>query len=149
MFHRLDETESSILNALTVTPRTSNTSIVTDDESTTSTLTEKVNATVSDKIQLEILKLLKDIQQDMTNNKQQNTSGNQLQGNSDGRHQGGNGRRKKRKKRHDTSKYCWSCGAGNHLSLNCRFKKDGHKDNATFNNKMNGSTYYCQPVSTA
>ena len=149
VFQRLDETESSILNALTVTPRTSNTSIVTDDESTTSTITEKVNATVSDKIQLEILKLLKDIQQDMTNNKQQNTSGNQLQGNSDGRHQGGNGRRKKRKKRLDTSKYCWSCGAWNHLSINCRFKKDGHKDNATFNNKMNGSTYYCQPVATA
>ena len=148
VFQRLDETESSILNALTTTPRTSNTSIVTDDESTTSTLTEKVNATVSDKIQLEILKLLKDIQQDMNGNRQSN-SGNQQQAHLNARQQGGKGGRKKRKKRLDTSKYCWSCGAWNHLGINCRFKKDGHKDDATFNNKMNGSTYYCQPVATS
>ena len=68
------------MNALTATPRTSNTSVVTDDESTMSTLTEKVNATVSDKIQLEILKLLKDIQQDMNTNKNQDNPGGQKQG---------------------------------------------------------------------
>ena len=75
----------------------------------------------------------------MNKNKEQNTGGGQ---------QNGNGMRKKRKKRLDTSKYCWLCGAWNHLSINCRFKKEGHKDNATFSNKMNGSTYYCQPVTT-
>ena len=45
MFQRLDETESSILNALITTSCTSNTSVVTDDESTLSIITEKVNAT--------------------------------------------------------------------------------------------------------
>ena len=39
VFQRLNETESSILNALTTIPRTSNTSIVADDEYATSTLT--------------------------------------------------------------------------------------------------------------
>jgi hypothetical protein len=141
VFQRLDETESSILNALTVTPRTANTSVVTDDESTTSTMTERVNATVSDSIQLEILKLLKDIQR--------NINGNQVQATTNGLQQGTKGKGKKKRKRLDTSKYCWSCGAWNHLSVDCRFKKDGHKDNATFANKMNGSTYYCQPVTTS
>lgn len=61
------------MNALTITSRTSNTSAVTDDESALSTITERANATVSDKIQLKILKLLKDIQSDMkANNHQMN-----------------------------------------------------------------------------
>ena len=50
MLQRLDEAESSILNALTTTLRTSNTSIVMDDESTLLAITEETNATVSDKI---------------------------------------------------------------------------------------------------
>ena len=27
-------------------------------------------------------------------------------------------------------------------------KKNGHRDNATFENKMGGSTYYCPPTAT-
>ena len=43
-----------------------------------------------------------------------------------------------------TDKYCWSHGACGHAGSDCRYKKDGHKDKATFKNKMNGSTLYCQ-----
>ena len=40
--------------------------------------------------------------------------------------------------------YCWTHGAGNHASKDCRNKKEGHKDNATFDNRMNGSKSYCK-----
>ena len=47
--------------------------------------------------------------------------------------------KKKRKPRLDTSKYCWSCGAWNHFSRDCRNKQSGHQDSATFKNRMGGS----------
>ena len=40
--------------------------------------------------------------------------------------------------------YCWTHGACGHPSNKCRNKKPGHQDNATFENRMNGSTYYCR-----
>ena len=62
---------------------------------------------------------------------------------------GGNKGKKKKKhklieyKRSDTSKYCWSCGAWNHKSAQCKRKRSGHKNEATLQNKMNGSTFLC------
>ena len=47
------------------------------------------------------------------------------------------------RRRKNTSKYCWSHGACAHDSASCQAKKQGHQDNATFDNKMNGSTAYC------
>ena len=54
----------------------------------------------------------------------------------------------KGKKRHRpiVSKYCWTHGAWNHLSNNYKFKAEGHKDEATFQNWMGGSNEYCHPV---
>ena len=46
--------------------------------------------------------------------------------------------------RTDTSKYCWSHGACNHGSAQCKKPKEGHQWSATFKNKMGGSTYYCK-----
>lgn len=46
------------------------------------------------------------------------------------------------------SKYCWSCGAWNHLSKDCTWHCTGHKNNTTFQNMMGGSTAYCQPVTS-
>lgn len=133
VFQRLDETESSILTALNTTPKMANTSnVVSDDDTTVSSLSGKVNATISDNITLQILKLLKDIQGEIKESKN-NTS--------NGENQKPKGKRKR--KRTDKSKYCWSCGAWNHTSAQCRFKKPGHKDNATFSDKMNGSTFCC------
>ena len=52
--------------------------------------------------------------------------------------------------RTNTSHYCWSHGACAHTSAQCRSKKPGHKDTATFYNKLGGSTAYCDnaPSST-
>ena len=37
--------------------------------------------------------------------------------------------------------YCWTHGCRcNHNSRACRFKADGHKDNATATNKLGGTT---------
>lgn len=36
--------------------------------------------------------------------------------------------------------YCWTHGACNHTSAECRNKADGHKDEATKDNRMGGST---------
>ena len=45
--------------------------------------------------------------------------------------------------------YCWSHGGCGHLGGCCRDKKDGHKDEATFENKMGGSTANCPPGNVA
>ena len=44
--------------------------------------------------------------------------------------------------RRNVSHYCWTQGACA-LSKDCNFKAPGHKVDATFTNKMGGSTYYC------
>ena len=46
--------------------------------------------------------------------------------------------------RNHTDKYCWTHGRKRHESKQCKNKKDGHKDNATFSNKMGGSLQYCK-----
>jgi hypothetical protein len=40
-------------------------------------------------------------------------------------------------------RYCWSCGCCDHWSRDCTEKKSGHKDNATFRNRMEGSDKDC------
>ena len=42
--------------------------------------------------------------------------------------------------RQKTGKYCWSCGGCNHFGKDCTKKKPGHKDEAKFNNIMEGCT---------
>ena len=44
----------------------------------------------------------------------------------------------------DRTKYCWTHGAWNHLSKDCFKPREGHKKEATFANKMGGSTKKCQ-----
>ena len=50
-----------------------------------------------------------------------------------------------RRHRTTTTHYCWSHGACAHTSTQCRSKKSGHKDVATFLNKLGGSTAYYTP----
>ena len=40
-------------------------------------------------------------------------------------------------------RYCWSCGCCDHWGRNYAEKKSGHKDNATFRNRMDGSDKDC------
>ena len=88
------------------------------EEPSTEPVTETANASITDQTQLAILQLLKDIKEDLkrTPNAPKNP------------------RRKF---------YCWSHGACGHKSPDCRNKKDGHQDNATFTDKKGGSTKGC------
>ena len=46
--------------------------------------------------------------------------------------------------RNNTSKYCWSHGACGHDDKDCRSKKPGHRDEATFADRLGGSTMFCK-----
>ena len=41
------------------------------------------------------------------------------------------------------NKYCWTHGRCNHLGKDCQNKAPNHKDEATIDNKMEGSSYAC------
>ena len=43
-----------------------------------------------------------------------------------------------------TDKYCWSHEERGHEGKACRKMKPGHRDEATFGNKLGGSTFYCK-----
>jgi hypothetical protein len=60
-------------------------------------------------------------------------------GNNDGRGGGAPARQR------NFSIYCWTHGGSGHSGANCIHKLNGHQDNATFQNKMGGSTKNCQP----
>lgn len=97
------------------------------------------NATVRDEVGKQILEMLKDICNEMRASRKRPSYDRR----DDGNNQDSKKRSKKKGKRRRTniSKYCWSCGAWNHVSKYCRFKKDGHKDDATFDNKMGGALF--------
>ena len=42
------------------------------------------------------------------------------------------------------SSYCWTHGATNHSSCNCRNPMGGHQKAATFDNKLGGFTNFCK-----
>ena len=44
--------------------------------------------------------------------------------------------------RSKTNKYCWTHGACAHTSTECKNKKTGHQDAATFENRMGDSTAF-------
>ena len=48
------------------------------------------------------------------------------------------------RKRRNISKYCWSHGACAHTSRECKNKRSGHKENATFSNKLGGNMRFCE-----
>ena len=62
-----------------------------------------------------------------------------------GRGRGGRGRGTtgQPRQRTNVSQYCWSHGACGHPSWFCENPQPGHQYQATFENKLNGSTYYC------
>ena len=102
-----------------------------------------VNAMTSDNnLQLKMLQLLNDMQKEMKSLKTEQTQTRLKKR----KNQNDNGKPKQRW-RANTSCYCWSCGAGNHVSKNCKKKKEGHKDEASFKNRMNGCTDFCQGIS--
>ena len=106
----------------------------------------QANAVQSDPVQLEMLKLLQQIQSSMLT--PQPAPPLTPQGGKGGHRGGGN--RAPRKTRDDatyprkiTDKYCWTHGGGSHISAVCNSKCTGHQDGATFANRMGGSKAYC------
>ena len=104
-----------------------------------------VNASVGDSVQLEMLRLLRQI----AGNRQGGSGPSNRDSAGSGDASGG--RRRTRKTpdnasfpRDQTSLYCWTHGACNHLSKDCERKALGHKDTAKLANRMGGSNAFCQ-----
>ena len=99
-------------------------------------------------MQMEMLKLMKSLQQDVNGMKSRNNNNN-YHDNYNNRRQPfrnqQNFRNQERpfRPRRNKDNYCWSHGGCAHKGKDCKYKKQGHQDNATFENKMGGSTYYC------
>ena len=107
---------------------------------------QSVNATTTN-VNQEILQLLRTIQQQMTNGQGVN-GGNGTNG---GTGANGSGRRGRNRRTPDNAsfnrrvrdKYCWTHGGCNHCSSKCSRKAPGHRDEATFDNRMGGSNAFC------
>ena len=106
-----------------------------------STNRESANATSEANIQLEMMKLLKSMQNEISN-LSNNNGGNNNRG----------GKPKSYRKTSDnpsftrrtTDQYCWTHGGCAHAGDKCTMKAPGHKDAATFENKMGGSKAFCE-----
>ena len=115
---------------------------------------EMMNATIADTVQLQILKILQDMQNtQIGGNARQGNSGSTGGGRNGGRGNGGGNQRQSVNRRTpdnatfnraDTTKYCHTHGACNHSSAECNRKAAGHKDTATRANRMGGSNAFCQ-----
>ena len=123
IFQIVDDAKSSILSAVSSMPSLQ----ATDDDSSeiTPLTTASANSMHSDKIQLKMLQILERIDNKLDNQLDNRTNTN-------------------KRTRRVLDYYCWTHGAGNHKSSDCRNKKDGHKDSATFDNRQGGSNAYCK-----
>ena len=106
----------------------------------------QANATTPDKLQLEMLCILCQMQQDMNNNS--NNSNNNCNSNNNN-----NNIRSAHKTPDDATfspcdkhEYCWTHGACNHKSGDSRSKADSHNNTATLANRMDGSNAFCTPA---
>ena len=98
--------------------------------------------TSSDNIQLEMMKIIKSLQDEM---KVLKNKDNRNQRNRDFYNRNKNNNPDKESGRSQrTDQYCWSHGACAHSGKKCFSKRNGHKADATFEDKMEGSTYRCK-----
>ena len=121
----VDDAKSSILSAIS-TP-----SLQLSEESVSSDITSptlpSVNSVHQDNVQLKMLQILEQIDSKL-----------------DGKLDSKEPDTKRARTRRVLDSYCWTHGAGNHKSCACRTKKEGHKDNATLDNRMDGNNAYCK-----
>ena len=146
---RRDKELMSMLSAA-VENNTQAPSVAESDDSTVLTqprYQHQENAVQSDPVQMEMLKLLQQIQLSMLTQQPAQTLTPQGGNNRSNR---GGGNRVPRKTRDNsmyprrvTDKYCWTHGGGSHISDVCNSKFTGHQDEATFANCMGGSNAYC------
>ena len=128
-----------------------------DISMSTASVQQQANSIQGDPIQLEMLKLLQQMQQAMFSQPptRDNNNDNSYRGSQNNNNDGNSnrGRRRQNRKTPDnasynrtkTEKYCWTHGATSHDSAQCRTKAQGHQDAATFNNRMGGSNAFCPP----
>jgi hypothetical protein len=109
---------------------------------------EKANMTKTDDkpydVQFEMMKMLQSLQQEMKTlkqSKQHNNPNPNYKGNNFDPNYKANNRNQQPRQR---DCYCWSHGCCGHKGKDCKNTKEGHKPEATFANKMGGSTYRCQ-----
>ena len=110
----------------------------------TAPVSESVNLSAENNYQMEMLKLLRSMQNEINTLKQGN-NGNSTKTTSN-RNKG-----KKQKTpdnpsftRRVTTSYCWTHGGCAHDSASCTARAQGHKDNATFDDKKGGSKAFCE-----
>ena len=125
-------------NASTASPP----SITSTEMSSITPSQHQANAVKTDPVQLEMLKILQQMQQSMLTQTQPPPQQSTYQPRT-------NKRAPKKtpdhasypRKRTDT--YCWTHGGSNHSSQQCQRKAPGHQDAATFENRLGGSNAYC------
>ena len=111
-----------------------------EDAATDEFLSQVANATTQNQ---EILpKLLEQMQQmkllmESMQTQMSNSSNNSNNNNSI------NSNQRQQRRTPNRSYYCWTHGACAHEGRHCNRKADGHKDEATFSNKMGGSSRHC------
>ena len=127
IFQKVEETEKTILEAMSVVPEIRN-----EEQDVNSSITPSVNSTSSDKIQLRMLEILQKIDAKLDNTSKPDPN-----------------KKSGKRKRRNLTHYCWTHGAGNHKSSDCRNKKEGHQDDATLKNRMGGSNFYCKAAKAA
>lgn len=111
-----------------------------DKENEAPVYEHQANAAKSEEsVQLEMLKLIKDLQLEVRNMK---SNSNYNNGNKNEHNNNNNNGSNRRKRKRNNTKYCWTHGACAHDSKDCKpnTKANGHKDDATLANKMGGST---------
>ena len=110
----------------------------------TSSISESANLSAENNYQMEMLKLLRSMQTEINNMKQGN--------NNNASKTTSNRNKKKKEKTPDnpsftrrvTTTYCWTHGGCAHDSASCTARAQGHKDNATFEDKKGGSKAFCE-----
>ena len=106
------------------------------NEDVPSSHTEMVNqVSTREQASWDMIAAIKDLQKEIKDLKSSKNKSNTAQGHSRGY-----------TTRHNKSKYCYTHGACAHEGKFCKKKRQGHKDDASFDDKMGGSTAYCQAV---
>ena len=131
----LEDNNSKMLSVLQQIPGLSETS--SSSEESQEEYAQTANSVVTDNVQVEILKLLREIQLDLKPNKRDKSTRPMRPGRY---HKTPDDATRPREV---TAKYCWTHGACDHEGKDCFRRALGHKEEATKENKMGGSKAYC------
>ena len=193
ILHEVKDSEYKILRAME-TSENKGENIVNhrDDNNTPPRSNQAINQTSNDTVQLEILKLLREMRDDNNSNRNSNNNNNNGRNSNNNNGRNGNNRNSNNNRNsgrnsnnnnngnnnnnsnnnnngnnnnnrntnnnnnsnnnnnrsskfvRDVSHYCYTHGACSHDSKDCFKVDNNHNNNATFDNKMGGSTAYCK-----